>query len=95
MHDTNSHPLSTVPVSVAPVSTAPARPWLALGLLLLAYTISFVDRTAVSVVQENLKFELGLTDWHMGLMIGPAFAIVYSLAGLPMARRAGTPRPIR
>ncbi|MCW1383605.1 MFS transporter [Novosphingobium sp. KCTC 2891] len=82
MHDTTSRSSCSSP------AVKPTRPWLALGLLLLAYTISFVDRTAVSVVQEKLKFELGLTDWHLGLMIGPAFAIVYSLAGLPMARLA-------
>lgn len=69
-------------------SSAPTRSWIALGLLLAAYTISFIDRTAVSVVQESLKAELGLSDWHLGLMIGPAFAIIYALTGLPMARLA-------
>ncbi|MBB3860186.1 MFS family permease [Novosphingobium hassiacum] len=62
--------------------------WVALALLTAAYTISFVDRTAVSVVQDRIKAELLLTDWQIGLMIGPAFAIVYSLAGLPLARLA-------
>lgn len=62
--------------------------WIALFLLTAAYTISFVDRTAVSVVQDRIKAELLLTDWQIGLMIGPAFAIVYSLAGLPLARLA-------
>lgn len=82
MHKTNARPL------VPPPAIKTHSPRLALALLLLAYTISFIDRTAVSVVQEQLKSELGLTDWHLGLMIGPAFAIVYSLAGLPMARLA-------
>lgn len=62
--------------------------WQGLALLTAAYTISFVDRTAVSVVQDRIKAELQLTDWQIGLMIGPAFAIVYSLAGLPLARLA-------
>lgn len=66
----------------------PAGSWTALALLTAAYTISFVDRTAVSVVQGQIKSELQLTDWQIGLMIGPAFAIVYSLAGLPLARLA-------
>lgn len=69
-------------------ATVPAASWTALALLTAAYTLSFVDRTAVSVVQGLIKTELRLSDWQIGLMIGPAFAIVYSLAGLPLARLA-------
>lgn len=66
----------------------PAGSWPALLLLTAVYAVSFVDRTAVSVVQDTIKAELQLSDWQIGLMIGPAFAIVYSLAGLPLARVA-------
>lgn len=85
---THSPSQETAGPETAAASPVPLRSWLALGLLLAAYTISFVDRTAVGVVQEELKFELGLSDWHIGLMIGPAFAIIYALTGLPMARLA-------
>lgn len=78
-------------ITPSPTTSAPTvtrASWQGLALLTAAYTISFVDRTAVSVVQDRIKAELQLTDWQIGLMIGPAFAIVYSLAGLPLARLA-------
>ena len=61
---------------------------LVLALLLLSYTISYVDRTALGILQEQLKYELQLTDWHLGLMSGPAFALLYAATGIPIARLA-------
>jgi predicted MFS family arabinose efflux permease len=55
-------------------------------LLLLSYTVSYVDRTALGILQEQLKYDLKLTDWHLGLMSGPAFALLYAAAGIPIAR---------
>lgn len=80
MSSASSHP--------ATGSTVPPGSWTGLALLTAAYTISFVDRTALSIVQDEIKAELQLSDWQIGLMIGPAFAIIYSLAGLPLARIA-------
>lgn len=77
--------MSAIP-NHAKSESVPAASWTGLALLTAAYTVSFIDRTAVSVVQGKIKSELQLTDWQIGLMIGPAFAIVYSLAGLPLAR---------
>ena len=63
--------------------------WLAILLiLLLTYMLSFIDRTAIGVVQEPIKRELGLTDWQLGLLSGPAFGILYALMSLPIARLA-------
>lgn len=62
--------------------------WTVLLLLLLSYTISFVDRTALGILQEQIKYDLHLTDWHLGLMSGPAFALLYAAAGIPLARLA-------
>ena len=61
---------------------------LVLLILLLTYMMSFVDRTAIGVVQEPIKHELGLTDWQLGLLSGPAFGILYALMSLPIARLA-------
>lgn len=62
--------------------------WTVLILLLLSYTVSFVDRTALGILQEHIKYDLQLTDWHLGLMSGPAFALLYAAAGIPLARLA-------
>lgn len=60
----------------------------ALFILLLTYMMSYIDRTALGVLQEPIKHELGLSDWQLGLLSGPVFAVLYSLMSLPIARLA-------
>lgn len=59
-----------------------------LGILTLIYTVNFVDRQLLAILQEPIKVELGLTDGQLGLLTGFAFAIFYVTAGLPIARIA-------
>lgn len=68
--------------------TPPSRKsaYVALFVLMLSYLLSYVDRTALGVLQEPIKQELGLSDWQLGLLSGPAFALLYSIVGLPLAR---------
>lgn len=60
----------------------------ALLILMLTYMVSYIDRMALGVLQEQIKAELGLSDWQLGLLSGPAFALLYSVMGLPIARLA-------
>lgn len=60
----------------------------ALGLLLIIYIMNFVDRQVVNILAEPIKNELGLLDWQLGAMSGLAFAVFYTLLGLPIARYA-------
>lgn len=52
------------------------------------YTFNFVDRYLLSILQESIKADLGLSDTQLGLMTGLAFAIFYVTMGLPIARYA-------
>jgi predicted MFS family arabinose efflux permease len=63
-------------------------PRVTLGLLLAIYALNFTDRQLVAVLSEPIKHELGLSDAQVGLLYGLAFAVVYSFAGIPMARWA-------
>lgn len=58
------------------------------GLLLLITICNYLDRIVLNVLQEPIKRELGLSDWQLGLLSGPAFALFYSVAGIPVARLA-------
>lgn len=69
-------------------SSSRSAAYLALAILMLTYMVSFVDRIALGVLQEPIKLELGLSDWQLGLLSGPAFALLYSITGLPIARLA-------
>src|SRR5688572_15017091 len=59
-----------------------------LGALLVVYTFNFIDRVVVGILGEPIKNEFGLTDTQLGLLGGTAFAILYTLLGIPIARFA-------
>lgn len=59
-----------------------------LGALLVVYTFNFIDRVVIGIIQEPIKAEFGLSDFELGLLGGPAFAILYTLLGIPIARFA-------
>jgi predicted MFS family arabinose efflux permease len=58
------------------------------AFLLAAYTFNFIDRTIVSTIGQAIKVDLKLTDTQLGLLGGPAFALLYTLMGVPIARLA-------
>lgn len=59
-----------------------------LGILTTTYIFNFVDRQILSILQEPIKAELGLSDTQLGLLTGFAFAVFYITMGLPIARMA-------
>jgi predicted MFS family arabinose efflux permease len=82
----------TAPPSAAAPSDKPAlSPGYvngALGLLLVIYTLNFVDRQIVGILAEDIKRDLNLSDAQLGLMGGLAFALFYTVLGIPIARIA-------
>lgn len=59
-----------------------------LAVLVLVYILNFLDRQILSILNENIKADLGLTDAQMGFLYGTAFAVFYALFGLPLGRLA-------
>jgi predicted MFS family arabinose efflux permease len=59
-----------------------------LGVLFLVYVINFIDRQVMSVFLGPIKEEFGASDSAMGLLVGFAFALFYTFAGIPIARWA-------
>ena len=70
-----------------PYTSSRAR-YYALGLLTVVYTFNFVDRQLLSILQESIKADLLLSDQQLGLLTGFAFALFYTVAGIPIARYA-------
>ena len=66
------------------------------SLLTVIYVLNLVDRQILSILQQSIKVDLGLSDAQLGLLTGFAFATFYVLAGIPIARWAdrGTRRTI-
>jgi MFS family permease len=59
-----------------------------LVLLTFILAFNFADRIALGVVMQSIKHDLHLTDTMLGLLSGMAFAVFYSVAGIPLARWA-------
>lgn len=59
-----------------------------MAMLLVAYTLNFIDRQIIGILAVPIKAELHLTDGQLGLMGGLAFALFYSGLGIPIARLA-------
>ncbi|WP_370188313.1 spinster family MFS transporter [Qipengyuania sp.] len=67
-----------------------------LWILLVVYIFNFIDRQIVNILAEPIAQELRLSDTQIGLMTGLAFALFYTVLGLPIARfsdRPSTNRP--
>ncbi|MEZ5737644.1 MAG: MFS transporter [Novosphingobium sp.] len=71
-------------VAEAPGQAAGWYRYYVILILALVYTFSSIDRTLISVLAEPIKTEFALTDGQLGLLAGLAFAISYSLAGIPL-----------
>ncbi len=56
-----------------------------LFMLTLVYAFNFVDRQILVILQEPIKNDMGLSDAQLGLLSGFSFAVVYVIAGLPIA----------
>jgi MFS family permease len=59
-----------------------------LFIFVIVYTFNFIDRLLISIVQEPIKHEFGVSNFQLGLLGGPVFAILYTLLGIPIARYA-------
>lgn len=55
-----------------------------IAILLLFYVLSFLDRSILSMLVGPLKADVRLTDNELSLLMGPAFAVLYVLTGLPV-----------
>ena len=73
------------------IPRAETAPRLVLWLLLIVYVFNFIDRQIVNILAEPIARELHLSDTQIGLMTGIAFALLYTLLGLPIARYSDRP----
>jgi len=62
-----------------------SNPWYFVILLAILYVVSYVDRLILTLLVEPIKADIALTDVQMGLLIGPAFAILFAAIGIPIA----------
>lgn len=71
-------------------STVTAAPSVAyrryvLLILTLVYAFNFVDRQIIGILSPFIKADLGLDDAQLGWLKGFAFALLYTVVGIPIA----------
>lgn len=66
-------------------TTRPGYPRLVLAMLLAVYTFNFLDRQILGILARPIQADLGLNDAEFGAIGGTAFAILYSVLGVPLA----------
>ena len=87
-----------VPVLIEPPVEAPALElypssgyaWYVVGVLTVAYVFSFIDRQVLNLMVGPIQKDLGINDLQMSLLMGPSFAVFYTLFGIPLGRLADT-----
>lgn len=62
-----------------------SSPRVLLALLLTAYIFNFLDRQILGILAQPIKADLNLSDSEFGAIGGLAFALLYSVLGLPLA----------
>jgi MFS family permease len=62
--------------------------WYGLSVLVVVYILNFVDRQILSILANDIKADLGLTDAELGFLYGTAFAVFYALFGIPLGKLA-------
>lgn len=67
----------------------------ALGVLLLAYILSFIDRNVMSILVGPIRESFAISDTQFGLLQGLAFSLFYTFCGLPIAAMADRGRRSR
>jgi MFS family permease len=59
--------------------------YLVVTVLAVVYTFNFLDRQIISILGRDISTELHLTKTQFGLLGGTAFALFYTVCGIPVA----------
>ena len=56
-----------------------------LVVMALVYVVNYLDRQILGILAHPIKLEFHLSDFQVGILGGPAFAVVYAVLGIPLA----------
>ncbi|WP_162527274.1 MFS transporter [Sphingomonas solaris] len=60
--------------------------WYTLFVLIVAYTLSFIDRQILTLLVGPIRASLRISDFELSLLHGIAFALFYTVLGIPIGR---------
>lgn len=62
--------------------------WYVLVVLVIVYVFNFIDRQILSILAEEIKADIGLSDAEIGFLYGTVFAVFYAIFGIPLGKLA-------
>lgn len=65
-----------------------AYSWYVVGVLMIIYVFSFMDRQILGLLVGPIKRDLGISDTQLSYLMGLSFAVFYTLFGIPLGRLA-------
>jgi MFS family permease len=66
--------------------------WYVVLVLIVAYTFSFIDRQILTLLVGPIRETLKISDFQLSLLHGFAFALFYSIMGIPIGRMVDSRR---
>ena len=66
----------------------PIYGWYVVGVLILIYTASYIDRIMLTLLVGPIRKSLEISDFQFSLLHGLAFAVFYTFLGIPMGQIA-------
>jgi MFS family permease len=72
----------------SPAKVGRRAAWIALAVLFAIGACSMADRYVLAMLAPYVKRELHLSDTQVGLLVGPAIALLYALMGVPLGHWA-------
>lgn len=88
IEDRLAHPLSASFASQRVASRPQTGRHLTLAILVSVFAVNFMDRQILALLATPIKSDLDLSDTQIGLLYGFAFAVLFAIAGIPVARAA-------
>lgn len=67
----------------SPSTTVHGEAWWTLAVVSALYVAGYLDRFIITMLVPDVKTSLGVSDFQMGLVLGPAFALSYAIFGIP------------
>jgi predicted MFS family arabinose efflux permease len=75
----------TAPVAAKAAVFKPEGRAYILVVVTLVYVVNYLDRQILAILMPQIKAEFHLSYTEVGYLIGPAFAVVYAVLGVPLA----------
>src|SRR5258708_7020111 len=78
--------MTTMPARLDATRSYPTRwyAWYVITIFFLAAILSYTDRLILNLLVDPIRHDLHISDTQISLLQGAAFAVLYSIIGLPL-----------